>query len=111
MYSINKVLGSMKAALNCRNSTVKQKFSKLYLKKKKIIIDIEDVPVAWMHKHTVKGHDLLLASGVVKDPPCCGGRSGDDTVHVTPDVPGDNPRSIIVLQKRQVANLHSKVIG
>lgn len=77
----------------------------------KIIIDTDSVPVVWVHKDTVKGHDLLPALGVVIDPPCCCCRFGDDTIHVTPDMPGDNPRSSVVLHKGQVANLYSKGKG
>lgn len=58
-----------------------------------------------MHKHAVEGHDLLAALAVVVDPlRCCGG-SGDDAVHVAPDVPGDDPRGVVGLNRRQVANL------
>lgn len=98
-YSMNKMLGLL-------NATTQKHKSLSFISK--MLIDTEGVPVAWWHIDTVEGHDLLPALGVVVDPPRCRRRSGDDTIHLTPDMPGDNPRSSIVLHKCQVANLHSK---
>lgn len=71
----------------------------------------EGLPVALLHINTVKAHNLLPPLGVVVDPPRCRGRFGDDTIHVAPDMPGDDPRSIVVLHTRQVADLYSEGKG
>lgn len=71
-------------------------------------MDPDCLPVARVHKNTVEGHDLLPAPGVVIDPLRCFSGFGDDAVHVPLDVPGDNPRSMIVLHEGQVADLHSE---
>lgn len=75
------------------------------------IKNITSVPFSLRHVHTVEGHDLLPAVCDMIDPLRCFRCPGDDTVHVTADVPGDDPRSSIILHKGQVANLHSKMKG
>lgn len=93
--------------LNCQTEHFSvTKDLELYFKK--IIFDTAGVPVVSWQIDTVKGQDLLPALGVVIDPPCCFCRFGDDTIHVTPHMPGDNPRSGLVLHKGQVSNLYSK---
>ena len=68
-------------------------------------------PVSLLHDNAVQGHDLLIAPSVSVDPLGCFCCSGDHAVHVTPELPGDDPRSVVILNNSQVGNLHSKAKG
>lgn len=56
----------------------------------------------------VEGQDLLLSLGGLPDALGRAGRSGDDAIHVAPDLPGDDPGGVVVPHEGQVANLQSE---
>lgn len=66
------------------------------------------LPVSLMHKNAVEGHDLLSARFAMVDPRSCICRPGDNAVHVSRHVPGDNPGSSIITNNSKVANLEPK---